>query len=453
MFKGTIVILLGIGFFLAVPVEAAGTVLEIDTERNITINGIDGGDESGYGVASGDIDNDGVPDLIISARLADPGGRSATGETYVIFGPMSAGTLELSTAADITINGIDADDFAGLDVASGDLNNDGAADLVIGAQGADPGGRSLAGETYVLFGPLSAGTLELSTAADIVVNGIDAEDCSGTGVSTGDVNDDGVDDLIIGAPTADPGGRNAAGESYVLFGPLSAGTLELSTATDITVNGIDAVDAAGGDVSSGDVNNDGVADLVIGAPEADPGGRSLAGESYVLFGPLSAGTLELSTAADITINGVDAGDLSGHDVISGDVNNDGVADLVIGAPQADPAGRVGAGEIYELFGPLSAGTLELSTAADIIVNGVDTGDAAGVRVASGDVNNDGGTDLIIGAGVADPDGRSDDGETYVIFGDPASVAIPSVTQWGLIAMFMILAVGMYMARRRVAKQS
>ena len=290
------------------------------------------------------------------------------------------------TAATITINGIDAGDKSGRGVATGDINNDGVDDLIIGAFGGDPGGRTDAGESYVLFGPLSAGTLELSSAADITLNGIDAFDFSGAGVGSGDVNNDGVTDLIIGALNGDPGGRINAGESYVLFGPLSAGTLELSTAADITLNGIDAGDRSGVRVATGDVNNDGVTDLIIGALNGDPGGRVNAGESYVLFGPLSAGTLELSTAADITLNGIDAGDRSGVRVATGDVNNDGVTDLIIGALNGDPGGRVNAGESYVLFGPLSAGTLELSTALNTTTIAIGTNPGGGALAGTTTVN-------------------------------------------------------------------
>ncbi|MEO1086483.1 MAG: integrin alpha, partial [Acidobacteriota bacterium] len=131
--------------------------------------------------------------------------------------------------------------------------------------------------------------------AGLTINGIDADDNSGTSVSgAGDVNGDGIDDLIIGADAADPGGDSGAGETYVVFGVDGAAgetfpaTLDLATlngTNGFVLEGIDPGDASGFSVSgAGDVNGDGIDDLIVGAFNADPGGDSNAGETYVVFG-------------------------------------------------------------------------------------------------------------------------------------------------------------------------
>ncbi|MEM6299318.1 MAG: integrin alpha, partial [Bacteroidota bacterium] len=160
-------------------------------------------------------------------------------------------------------------------------------------------------------------TLDTLDGTDgFTLNGIDTGDQSGFSVSNaGDVNNDGFDDLIVGAYFADPNGNYASGETYVIFGQSSfAATLELSAlggSNGFTLNGIDARDQLGISVSSaGDVNNDGFDDMMVGAHYADPNGNSNSGETYVVFGQSSfAATVELSTldgSNGFTLNGIDA---------------------------------------------------------------------------------------------------------------------------------------------------
>ena len=169
---------------------------------------------------------------------------------------------------------------------------------------------------------------DLDGSDGFVINGVDSGDQSGFSVSgAGDVNGDGVSDLLVGAPAGDPNGNRGAGESYVVFGGAVVGTggsVELSDldgSDGFVLNGADISDRSGASVSiGGDVNGDGVADLIIGAEYADPNGNNLAGESYVIFGGVGVGTdgsVELSDldgSDGFVLNGADIGDRSGASV-------------------------------------------------------------------------------------------------------------------------------------------
>ena len=271
-----------------------------------------------------------------------------------------------------------------------------------------------------------------------VLNGIEVGDGSGRPVSAaGDVNGDGIDDLIIGAGYAAAGWRPDAGESYVVFGtaagfPAAFELSSLNGSNGFVLNGIDFDDQSGFSASTaGDINDDGIDDLVIGAPYAGPDGRSEAGESYVVFGssvgfPAAFELSSLDGSNGFVLNGIDLFDNSGWSVsAAGDVNGDGIDDLIIGANGAAPGGRSYAGESYVVFGTTSgfAAEFELSNLNGnngFVLNGIDIADWSGVSVgAASDVNGDGTDDLIIGANLADPNGRREAGESYVVFGTTA----------------------------------
>ena len=156
----------------------------------------------------------------LAAAVALAATTTATALPPVNLSDVAAGT------GGFVINGIDLGDLSGFSVSgAGDVNGDGLADLIVGALNADPGGNSRAGESYVVFGKADTAPVSLMDVAagtgGFVINGIDSDDLSGWSVSgAGDVNGDGLTDLIVGAYGADPGGNTAAGESYMVFSPF-----------------------------------------------------------------------------------------------------------------------------------------------------------------------------------------------------------------------------------------
>jgi len=414
---------------------------------------LDGAAKFGSSVHSaGDVNNDGIDDLIIGAPKADPEGRSDAGTSYVVFGDADGfdATVDV-TALDGTdgfaINGANAGDNAGFRVDSaGDVNGDGIDDMMIGAYGADNhGDRS--GSTYIVYGDAD-GTDPTFDLNDIDgsngfrLDGVKELDRAGVALSkAGDINGDGYADVIIGASSAAQGGDANVGESYVVFGgePGADAVIDLADldgTNGFRMTGLDAQDWFGRSVSGGgDINGDGFDDFIIGAPGGDPAGKPNGGEAYVVFGKANGFDAALDVSQLDGTNGfrIDApatGDEAGFRVdFAGDVNGDGFADLLVGAPKANKPGVGDAGATMVVLGKAdgfdAAMTLQGPDGINTFrINGESGNDQAGSSVsAAGDVNGDGYDDFIIGAPKADVDGQADAGKSYVVYGHDYTGAV------------------------------
>jgi hypothetical protein len=349
------------------------------------------GDGSGRSVGgAGDVNGDGLADLIVGASSAGPDGVYGAGRSYVVFGKTDAVSVDLSSVAaasgGFVINGQCQSDSSGFSVAgAGDVNGDGLADVIVGAIESRIGGT---GRSYVVFGKAGTTPVALSGVAagsgGFVINGENDADWAGSATAAaGDVNGDGLADLIIAAKLADTAAGRQAGRSYVVFGQAATAAIDLSAvaggAGGFVVNGQHEQDTLGNGVAgAGDVNGDGLADLIIGAPDADPSGINKAGRSYVILGSTtgvfsqtavdqlggdSDDLLRGSAAAQTLVGGAGSDVLLGHggaDVLAGGAGND---TLVLNAANVRAlSARSGTSQRSRVDGGLGIDTLRLSGA-------------------------------------------------------------------------------------------
>jgi FG-GAP repeat/PASTA domain len=387
------------------------------TEANIRVVGGLAGDGAGLSVSgAGDVNGDGVPDLLVGAPSATYSSRSGSGAAYVVFAQPNLTQVDLGSLGShgYVVGGAQASAATGGSVANaGDVNGDGVPDAIVGARSEGNGAA------YVVFGKSTTAAVDLSTLATQGFRMSGGFTSVGAAVAgAGDVNGDGKADVLIGAPEAvkPQGCCLNYGAAFVVFGKADAAPVDLGSlgAAGYRIDGASFGDFAGSAVASaGDINGDGKDDVLVSAPDAPypPADRALAGKVYVVYGKADGTTIDLATlgTGGYEIDGPSQAAFVGGSVASaGDVNGDGTPDQLIGGGYS--------GNTYVVFGqPDSKATIDL---ASLDIHGYTISGANGGppnAVASlGDVNGDDVPDAVIGNQGASYSGDGA-GAAYVVY--------------------------------------
>lgn len=318
--------------------------------------------------AGGDVDGDGTLDYVMGGRGyddADEPWKVNSGVAYVVSGDTADRKL-LPSGTMAEIRGAKAYDFvgAGVDIV-GDIDGDGFADILVGATGADDNG-STSGAAYLFNGPVTADTTTAS--ADATIGGESSGDSMGSRIrGIGDWDGDGFDDFAIGVRTEDTNGSNA-GAVYVITSSTMPSTL---ADADIIMRGKQADSNLGNAISeAGDIDNDGVDDLLIGA--LGHGGK---GAAYMVLGNSVQGTeAHIGEQSAQTFMAQLAGDQFGSSIAAGDVNADATTDILVGSNRQGSSDK---GAVYGFYGPFTGGSAISATSADFKINGGSNGDYFG----------------------------------------------------------------------------
>jgi len=305
------------------------------------------GDLLGTAVSTaGDVNGDGYGDMLLGAGEADVNGIRA-GKAYLMLGrPSWSGEYSVSVA-DVTFEGVLNGENVGTSLSSmGDMNGDGFDEILLGGDQSATAGSGVGRGYLFLGGPSLYGNIRIRTElADAIIVGTTGGDRLGISLASGDVNGDGMNDFMIGASGHDPGGRSAAGAVFIFFGRTNLGGQEIISINDadVVIEGEVAGDALGVCIAViGDIDGDGAEDMLLGASGNDQGGFD-AGRAYVIAGDAGMSGVMNVSAAQASFFGEDPLFRLGSALASaGDINGDGLADLLIGAYRHD--------DIQPLFG-------------------------------------------------------------------------------------------------------
>jgi hypothetical protein len=437
------------------------------------ILGAHAGDITGDEVWKGDVNHDGIEDILLCAQDTDgpDGTRTGAGSLYILFGHSGfSGTVDLLTPPGwvTQIHGARSEDRLGIWVRSGDLNGDGIDDVLVGADGADGPGNARAncGAAYIIFGATTwSAVIDLASPPPGIVtfHGVDPQDRFGSTLNVGDINGDGRLDVLVGSalnrsgasveggPPSGAGDgpsndRPDAGEAAIFFNPgvwpsVIDAAAPPSSVSETIIYGAAFSDYLGEEIFASDIDQDGTDELLLGALAASPLGRTAAGAGFILKGGKLLENRRIDMASppgDVQITrilGRAPADILSDTMLAADVDKDGYPDVLMGSPLADAGLDFDTGKVDILFGrpePYPA-IIDLASPPPHVrmafIIGAEAADILAYSMDAGDWDNDGFADVMPNAMGAGGQGNliTRAGDVEIVSGAMLAALAPSFT--------------------------